>query len=1406
MTILRFGLFVLAAMFTAAGAHAQIAFRGAASAGVAAPTGGITFVNAGGADVQNGCGTANPGIPGGLAGDLLIAVVEAGDAPTITMAGWNTLFLVNPNGNHTAAVFWRIRTGGDPNAVVQAGGCDVLIAQVAAFRGVDATLPFYTAPLGGGNLVSQNSGAVDTGTQATGDANAMLVYTTHVTDNRNVANAGGFAEAFDSTTGTGNDAGISLAYRIEAAPGNKGPFNNMDLSGGGNDWNTGALFALRPAPLGLTIARPPGTVAGDVMVAAIVVRPSSVIFTPPAGWSAQAAALQNAAGNSSRQQIFYRVAGGAEPATYTWLFDSAHTGAAGGIVSYSGVDTAAPFDAFAGNLTPQGGDSNLQHRALAVTTTVVDTMVISTHSLTSAATWTSPAGMTERVDVASQAPQNAVGISVSMHEVAQAAAGSTGDKVATAASNGDTGSATLMALRPLVPQPVLHWSLDQLAWNGTPGEVLDLSANGLHGTALLGANTAFGTPALAGSPGTCRYGVFDGVDDYAEVADNPLLDITDELTVMMWLRPTAYPTGGNLKSFVSKDQNYEAHLTSTGVINWWWGGGALQLNSAAAVPLNQWTHVALVYSRAGTFQRIYLNGVQDANTNNQAGALVPNNMPFQIASDQGFAGRQFPGWIDEVYVFANALSQSRVQQYMNATRPCASAIDHFAFSHSGSGVGCVDQQITITAHDTTHTAVDANALAVNLGTSHGKGTWTGILAGGGTLNDVTAGDGAATYTFAFGSNSVTLLFLNTNLTGTSETFSFNVSGGGYSEATGVANLSDDPPFTMYEAGFRFRNIEDANETVPVQISGKASNTGFNARTIRLQAINTNTATGSCTNLFANQAQTVELGAECNNPAACAARQVSINGANVATSNSNGGAGALAYTPQLLNFNASSEADTVIYYPDAGEVSLHAQFDLNPLVAGNEMAGSSNAFVVRPFGLAFPGVQHGTTAAAAILAAAGDNFALTLRAYQWAPGEDANIDGFPDFDPADTTNITDNGDTPNFAWDTAVGVAANLPGIANGVIDRASGGNSFTAGEFAGGTATANNWRYSEAGNAELLALSANYIAPGITVLGLSGFDGTGRAAGHIGRFKPKSFALTGGGTLTHRSALPGCAPASTFTYLGEELTLVGFTLEARNAQSALTQNYTGAYAKLDLTTAAALGLGARDGVTNLTARIDSALAPSGSFINGVANLTVRTAVARATPDNPDGPFAAAQFGIAPNDADPNLAGGVQMGSFNLDVDGAGGNDHAAVGPTAELRYGRLLIGNAYGPVQLPLPMPIQVQYWNGGAFAVNGLDSCTNLAATDIGLSAYTGALAAGESVVAEATIAFAAGIGTLTMTGPGAGNAGSVLLTPDLAAAGRTYLQGRWSGAAWNDNPSARAAFGVYGQPRNFIFFRENY
>jgi MSHA biogenesis protein MshQ len=1089
-----------------------------------------------------------------------------------------------------------------------------------------------------------------------------------------------------------------------------------------------------------------------------------------------------------------------------------------------------------------------------VTTTVADTLIVQAvardnDSAAAAFSALANANLTSLTEQTDAGTTSGNGGGFVVWDGVKASAGATGNTTATVTSSVNAFISIALVEDP--PSIFSHWRMDQTAgWNGTAGEVLDSGSGAFLGTAAgltTRPTTSNAAPAIPGDPGTCHYGVFNRSNkDYVALPSGypNFAAAAGAFTATAWIKSTNATLPG--QRILIDDQNNttpggwgfsvgETTASGAGGLRFFYRQAATFILDTAPISSGEWLFVALTVSfEAGSnASRAALYAF------NTSGTLVatatsaftwtagtdagPSSIGGETnASGEGTNAFGFGGNIDEVRVYRQFLSQARLDLIRQETRPCA-VVNHFSISHAGSGVACVDQAITITAHDATHTAVNAGALLVNLSTTNGKGTWTGILAGGGTLTDTVAGDGAATYQFAPGSNSVQLAFRYANLAATSETFGFNISGGGFSETTGTASGSDDPSFTMAQAGFQFRNVTDGGTTIPTQISGKPSNTGFNSKTLRIQAIRTDTVTGSCAGLFASQTRSVDLGAECNSPATCAARQVSVNATNIATSNNNGGAGASAYTGVSLTFNASSEADAVVTYPDAGQISLHARYDLDPLVAGYEMIGSSNTFVVRPFGLAFPGVNHSSTAAGALIGAAGDNFAMTVQAYQWASGEDANNDGIPDAG----VNITDNGTVPNFASTVTVGRSANLPGVVLGTVSRGAACVSAATIALSGGTATAADWCYSEVGNVILTADVTNYISAGTNITGNSGLDGVA-GGGYVGRFKPKHFVVPGTPALTNRAA-SSCAPASSFTYLDEDLSL-GFALEARNTQNVITQNYAGAYARLNLATAASLGIGARSGATNLTPRVDAGATPSGSFANGVANIAVLTGIRRAAPDNPDGPFVATQFGIAPSDAD-----GVLMQAYNQDVDSVGGNDHFAVGATTELRFGRLRVANGYGADNAGLQLLLDVQYWNGGSFTLNTLDSCTTLARANLALS-FSGVVAACDTAMVEPSITFASGVGRLTLAAPGAGRTGVVTLTPQLGTAAVTdtycpakgggtaaatasaadYLLGRWddtanpdgnANTAYDDKPFGRASFGLFGSPpRNFIFFRENF
>ncbi|MBE3653173.1 DUF6701 domain-containing protein [Vibrio navarrensis] len=239
-----------------------------------------------------------------------------------------------------------------------------------------------------------------------------------------------------------------------------------------------------------------------------------------------------------------------------------------------------------------------------------------------------------------------------------------------------------------LPSAVALYHLEEQVWDGSANEVLDASGNALHGRAVNGAVTALVTPALPtlNNLGTCGYGVFDkSSNQYLEIPDSPLLDFEETLTVSAWVYPKDYPNSG-LMSIVSKDGNYEFHLDSSGRVYWYWErspSGTRSLTSNGAIPRNQWSHITIRYDRNLSNQRqaIFINGQLDS-SDNISGSLRTNNLPLQIAQDQNYPGRAFDGFIDEVQIFSQALSNAQILQLYRQRHPCSSGPTLQCFSDS----------------------------------------------------------------------------------------------------------------------------------------------------------------------------------------------------------------------------------------------------------------------------------------------------------------------------------------------------------------------------------------------------------------------------------------------------------------------------------------------------------------------------------------------------------------------------------------------------------------------------------------------------------------------------------------------------------------------------------------------------
>jgi hypothetical protein len=455
------------ALLVPAMAQAQIAFRQSASGfndGMAVQHNAV-------GTVASGTGaTVTPGLPARTAGDLLLLMIEVRDDNALTINNWTLLNEAFTGTTHHAAVYWRIATNtAADTATIQhaAGGRNLLLARITAFSNVDTTNPFDGTP----SIGSSATNTVATGGITISNACSLRVATIHVADDNTITTPpAGWYQSFYNTTTTGNDGGTGLWYFPAAAAGAQA---SVSFVYSANDPSHAMQFALRPA--GITINVPTGTQAGDVMVATIATRPANTAaanvnagnICAPAGWSLLRDTINNngggTGGTGSRLQTYIRVATNADAAggvSYTWYAQlnnpstapaTVFVSGAGGIVSYSGVDNAAPVNSEGGNVT----GSSLSHTGNSITTSVANTMLVSSFAYLSSDTWTAPGTMTERVDRAAPAapPGNSVGVALLMADEPRATAGATGARTATAdgLAAADQGIVHMLALRPAPP-------------------------------------------------------------------------------------------------------------------------------------------------------------------------------------------------------------------------------------------------------------------------------------------------------------------------------------------------------------------------------------------------------------------------------------------------------------------------------------------------------------------------------------------------------------------------------------------------------------------------------------------------------------------------------------------------------------------------------------------------------------------------------------------------------------------------------------------------------------------------------------------------------------------------------------------------------------------------------------------
>lgn len=928
----------------------------------------------------------------------------------------------------------------------------------------------------------------------------------------------------------------------------------------------------------------------------------------------------------------------------------------------------------------------------------------------------------------------------------------------------------------------VSYSFEENQWTGAAGEVKDGSGAGVDGTVVGGAQNAQTTPALAGNPGTCRYGDFDGQNDYVEVPDNSALDVPDEVTVAAWIYARSAPPGGDLKTIVSKDWNYEYHLNASRQVYWWWNdstGAVRTLTTPGSLSLNRWHHIAVTY-RSGS-QTIYVDGTPWA-TSSYTGTLRQNSESLYIGTDLNFfSSRNFDGYIDEVYVIPEALSQSEVQTLMNARHPCATAAAEFTINHDGFGINCVPETITVDVIDSNAGTPrnDYNA-GVTLDTGSGYGTWT-LVSGGGTLVDSTPGDGLATYAWPLGESQAVFALSYPEGPPSINVDVYQTSDPGIRDTNAEGNLVFSPNgFTITATPLSnppgaivpFQAPQTAGADFPVYI------TAYGQRPDDPQCGVIESYTGP---------RNLKFWFAYVDPAS-GTRTFQIDGASVPPTETAAAAQAVTFT--------NGQAVVTAKYKDVGRARLLVKDDtrVDTELPGGIRGGTAN-FVVKPYDFQVGDIRDaaGAVANPQASSAAGPKFIGAGQPFR-----------------ATVTAVDAEGDpTPNYGRETtpeSVRLDVVLLAPAGGSSPPLTAPTGF--GAFTGGTATGTDFAWNEVGIVRLEpgVLDGDYLGAG---------DVAGTASEPVGRFVPDHFDLAGD-TPEFATA---CGMGG-FTYEGQAFqyqVAPSATATARSAAGVLTRNYTGAFFKLATATlqnrAYTAATGTLDESGLPAASADPAVAQTSP---GVATLTFSSgsglAFARSTPT---APFQAdIELSIVVRDAD-----GVAAASPL--VFGAGGG--IAFSSGAEMRYGRVRIANAVGSELVNLPVTAVTEYYSGPAtgFVKNGADSCTSGVA--LAFSGFTKSLAPGETCALDAGAPGSSGVGcaaaapsgerfaepplagdfNLRLAAPGAGNEGGLLIGASVPA----WLRFDWNAATPGDeDPAGQVTFGIYGGDSHQIYLREVY
>ena len=897
-----------------------------------------------------------------------------------------------------------------------------------------------------------------------------------------------------------------------------------------------------------------------------------------------------------------------------------------------------------------------------------------------------------------------------------------------------------------------EWQFEESFWNGSSGEVLDASGTGNNATARgfgAGSNPAtnYADPARPGNPGTCRYGEFDGVDDYVEV-DAGFENKQQSFTITAWINPVNTDRGSRI--FADDENNSRGYAFSLGDP----GNGRLRFYSRGVSPVsvdttgsvistNTWTHVAAVHDVDNKTRTIYVNGVAQRVTgggfsNTYSGTWGVDTGPASIGgeTDSGETTNRFTGAIDEVRFYDRVLDIDEIDTVYQETHACDNLLitDHFDIDHSDNAIFCSPTVITVTAEDSANNTDMSYSQTVTLDTQTGDGNWL-LNSGNGTFDNGTGNDGIATYEFSMSDNGVASFLLDRSGASDTDPLSIDI------EVTDTLIRDDDleGPLTFAVSGFTITAAPLDDSTNPIDTSNvleiETAGEEFTAYIAAYGETETDQVCGIIEAYNGTKSLTLSL---------------SYDDPGTGTES--------LLTPATDIAFSNGQAELPLRYKDVGAINF--------TITEGLLTGSSGIFVVKPhhFGIYPDGVPADYDGSNPYRKA-GEDFNVTVIA--------EDFDGDPVKNYGKETSPE--GVVLTHTLALPAGGEQGLLTTGTGMVKDAGNDGYFDG-----------TYQFTEVGVITLVAAVEDneYLDRGNTTTALP----------VVGRFTPDHFVV-------ENATLAPAIPTGDFTYLGQPF-LVSYTLRAEakdnGAADLTTKNYEGSFAMLP-STDSGITYSAIDGADDLSARLLSS-DETFTWDKGVATLTdIPLTLGRLT--TPDGPHENTAINISVTDSDTI---GSLPTDFQLGMDTEFRYGRVFIPPV----YGPEI--DAGDKTEIPFTVeywadPDGDTVFN---FVLNTDDGDTEYTTWD--LEACTdGSVSCGDITINQtvnpSTIVAGRSLrnidNAITVNRPGAGNAGDVTVQINVD----DWLSFDWdTGTLGDENPGTQINFGLYRGHDRIIYWRE--